>query len=85
MERICLHYGRPRFNPWVGKIPWRRAWQPIPVFLPGKSHGQRNLVNYSSWGCKELNTTEQLTHTFILKMKSIMPFCFLLDMLHKKI
>ena len=38
---------RREFNPWVGKIPWRRAWQPILVFLPGKSHGQRSLVGYS--------------------------------------
>ena len=35
------------FDPWVGKIPWRRAWQPTPVFLPGESHGQRGLVGYS--------------------------------------
>ena len=35
------------FNPWVGKIPWRRKWQPTPVFLPGKSHGQRSLAGYS--------------------------------------
>ena len=35
------------FNPWVGKIPWRRAWQPTPEFLPGESHGQRSLVGYS--------------------------------------
>ena len=35
------------FNPWVRKIPWRRAWQPIPVFLPGESHGRRSLVGYS--------------------------------------
>ena len=40
---------RPRFNPWVGKIPWRRAWQPIPVFLPGKYHEQRNLAGYSPY------------------------------------
>ena len=38
---------RRRFNPWVGKIPWRREQQPTPVFLPGKSHGQRSLVGYS--------------------------------------
>ena len=44
---------------WVGKIPWRRAWQPTPVFLPGESHGQRSLVGYSPWGCKESDTTEQ--------------------------
>ena len=38
------------FYPWVGKIPWRRKWQPTPVFLPGKSHGQRRLEGYSPWG-----------------------------------
>ena len=43
---------------WVGKIPWRREWQPTPVFLPGEAHGQRNLEGYSPWGCKELDTTE---------------------------
>ena len=40
---------RCRFDPWVRKSPWRRNWQPTPVFLPGKSHGQRSLVGYSSW------------------------------------
>ena len=40
------------FHPWVGKIPWRRAWQPTPVFLPGESHGQRSLAGYSPWGPK---------------------------------
>ena len=39
-----------QFQPWVGKIPWRRKWQPPPVLLPGKSHGRRNLVGYSPWG-----------------------------------
>ena len=42
---------------WVGKIPWRRNWQSIPVFLPGKSHGQRSLVGCSPWGCKESDMT----------------------------
>ena len=41
---------RHRFNPWVGKIPWRRKWQPTPAFLPGKFHGQRSLAGYSPWG-----------------------------------
>jgi len=41
---ICLQCGGHRFYPWVGKIPWRRKWQTTPVFLPGKSHGQRNLA-----------------------------------------
>ena len=42
------------FEPWVGKIPWRRRWQSTLVFLPGKSHGQRSLVSYSPWGCKRV-------------------------------
>ena len=42
----CRRHKRLRFNPYVRKIPWRREWQPIPVFLPGESHGQRNLVGY---------------------------------------
>ena len=46
--------------PAVGKIPWRRAWQPTPVFLPGESHGQRSLAGYSPWGHKELNMTEAI-------------------------
>ena len=45
-------------DPWVGKIRWRRAWQPIPVFLPGKSHGQRSLAGYSPQRRKELDMTE---------------------------
>ena len=44
---------RPRFNPWVGNIPWRRKWQPTPVFLPGEFHGQRSLEGCSSWGWKK--------------------------------
>ena len=52
---------RCRFDPWIRKICWRRAWQPTPVFLPGESHGQRSLAGYSLWGHKELDTTEQLT------------------------
>ena len=49
--------GRCRFDPWVGEIPWRRKCQPTPVFLPGKFHGQRSLVGYSSRGHKESDTT----------------------------
>ena len=44
---------RPELDPWVGKIPWRRAWQHTPVFLPGGSHGQRSLGGYSPWGHKD--------------------------------
>ena len=50
-----------QFSPWVGKMPWRREWLPIPVFLPGEFHGQRSLASYSPWGCKELGMTEWLT------------------------
>ena len=49
-----------RFDPWVGKIPWRRKWQPTPV-LPEKSHGQRSLMAYRLWGCKGSGTTECLS------------------------
>ena len=52
-------------TPGWGKIPWRRGWQPILVFLRGKSHGQRSLVGYSSWGRKESDMTEQVTYTQI--------------------
>ena len=55
MQEQCRRHG---FNPWVRKIPWRRAWQPTPVFLPGESCGQWNLVSYSPWGHKELDMTE---------------------------
>ena len=51
-----------RFNPWVRKIPWRRAWQSTLVFLPGESCGQRGLVGYSPWDRIESDTTEKLTH-----------------------
>ena len=57
-QSVCLQCGRPGFDPRVGKIPWRRKWQPTPVLLPGKFHGLRSLVGYSPWGCKESDTTE---------------------------
>ena len=49
---------RPGLDPWVGKIPWRRNWQPTPAFLPGKSHGLRSLAGYSPWGRQESDMTE---------------------------
>ena len=58
---MCLQCRRPGFDPWLGKIPWRREWQPIPVFLPGMFHGQKSLAGYSPWGCKESDMAEQLT------------------------
>ena len=48
---------RRGFDSWLRKVPWRRKWQPTPVFLPGESHGQRTLAGYSPWGRKELNMT----------------------------
>ena len=61
-SRIHLQCRRPRFNPWVWKIPWRRKWQPTPVFLPGEFQGQKSLAGHSPWDRKELDTTKQLTH-----------------------
>ena len=55
-----------RFDPWVGKIPWRNKWQPTPVILPGEFHGQRSMVGYSLWGGKESDTTERLTDSLSL-------------------
>ena len=49
---------RHRFDPWVGKMPWRRACLPTSVFLPRESHGQRSLGSYSSWGHRKSDTTE---------------------------
>ena len=57
---------KTEFDTWVRKIPRRRKWQPTPVFLPGESHGQRSLVGYSPWGCKESDTTELLHFLFFL-------------------
>ena len=54
---------RPGFDPWVGKILWRRKWQPTPVLLPGKPHGWRSMVGYSPWGRKESDMTERLHFT----------------------
>ena len=61
---------KPRFDPWVGKIAWRREWLPTPVFLPRKFHGQGSLVGYSLWDWKESGTTEWLSHTHTHSSKS---------------
>jgi len=53
---------RHKFDPWVGKIPWKKKWQPTAVFLPGKSHEQRSLVACSPWSCKESDMTEHHHH-----------------------
>ena len=56
LERICLQCERPGFDPWVGRISWKRERLPTPIFWPREFHGL-----YSSWGCKELDTTERLS------------------------
>ena len=63
----------------VGKIPWRREWQPTPVFLPGVFHGQRSLVGYSPWGRKESDTTEQLTLSLVVKLWNLNSFYIIIE------
>ena len=63
MENNLPAMQRPWFDPWIGKILWRRAWQPTPVFLPAESHGQRSLAGYSPRSREESDMTEQHTHT----------------------
>ena len=59
----CKRHRRQGFDVWVRKIPWRRKWQPTPVFLLGKFHGQRSLVGYSPRGHKKSDMTDTLTQT----------------------
>ena len=62
---------KPEFNPWIGKIPWRRERLPTPVFLPGKSNGQSSLVGYGSWSHKESDTTEFTQATISQSVQSL--------------
>ena len=55
---LCRRCKRQRFDPWVGKMPWSKKWQPSPVLLLEERHGQRSLVGYSSLSCKQSDTTE---------------------------
>ena len=64
VKALCLQCGRPGFNPWVRKIPWKWKWHPTPVFLPGESHGWRSLVGYSPRARKESDTAERLHFQF---------------------
>ena len=60
----CREHKRHGFDPWVGKISWSGAWQPISVSLPGEYHGQRRLESHNPWGRQESDVTERLsTHT----------------------
>ena len=75
LVKIHLQCRRSGFDPWIGKIPWRRERLPTPVFWPGEFHGL-----YSLWGPKELDTTEQLSIWMIADMmpfNSLFPFLFL--------
>ena len=67
VKEFAYNAGELGFDSWVRKIPWRRKWQPTPVFLPGEFHGQRSLVGYSPQGHKQLDMSEQTcshaTHT----------------------
>ena len=71
LVKIRLQCGRPGFDPWIGKIPWRRERLPTPVFWPGEFHGL-----YGPWGRKESNTTEQLSHTYNPSKIDLQSFLF---------
>ena len=59
----CRRHKRHSFDLWVGKIPWSRKWQPVPVFLPGKFQGQRSLTSYSPWGLQSQTWLNTHMHT----------------------
>ena len=63
------------------EVPWRREWQPTPVFLPGEVHGQRSLADYSPWGCNESETTEQLVYIYITHIY-ISHICVCIEYIH---
>ena len=71
-------FGRPEFDPWVGRIPWRRKWQTTPGFLAGGSHGPRSLVGSSPWGCKESDTAERLDFPslFLRRLNPVLCSCW---------
>ena len=88
LERVCLLIQETQevrqVPSLVWKIPWRRKWRPTPKFLAGKFHGQRSLVGYSSWDCKESDETghththiEMILFPFISIEKIILKFCFI--------
>ena len=72
VKRLPEMQREPGFNPWVGKIPWRRKWQSTLLFLPGKCHGWSSLVGYSPWGGKESDATELAFLSFSI------PLCLIL-------
>ena len=66
----CRKCKRCRVGSWIRTIPWRRAWQHTPGFLPGEFHGQRSLTGYSPWGCKESNVTDAFTEGPVVRAPS---------------
>ena len=70
----CRRCRRRGFDPWVGKIAWKREWQPTPVFLSGESHGQRSLVDYRPWVRKEQDTAQ---HACIVALRCCITFCYI--------
>ena len=68
-----VRHKRCWFNPWIGKIPWRRAWQSTPVFLPRESHGQRSLERHNSWGHKETEA-HNLSYSQLLFLLTVESF-----------
>ena len=69
----------------VRKIPWRKAWQPSPVFLPGESRGQRSLAGYSPWGHKESDMTEATRHEHKWEYKKVQPLWKAVWHVHKRL
>ena len=78
----CKRHKRLRFAPWVGKIPWKRAWQPSPVSLSGESHEQRSLAGYSPWGDKESDMTEATYHSTPYRFLIQFNHLWLMEYLH---
>ena len=73
---MSLQCKRPRFDPWVRKIPWRREWLSGPVFLPGEFQGQRSLMGYRPWGHKYSDRTEQLLLHLTICLSSLEKWLF---------
>ena len=80
----CRRHKSLGFDPWIEKIPWRREWQPTPVFSPGDFHGQSSLEGYSPWGCTESDTTEATEHACLLTVlyRLSIYFSYLLLIVH---
>ena len=62
-KECACNVGDPGFDPWVGKIPWKRPQQPTPVFLPGEFHGQGSLMGYNPWGFRVRHDLATNTHS----------------------